>query len=126
VAAVPAGHARHALARMAYTGEDISADDAQQLGLIHRVVPADALEQALEEALKGIRSASPAALAATKRGLNAALLRDGIPAVRRALEDLAPMIVEGDGRTGLDAFASRADVEWPASRVEPDALRSQL
>lgn len=112
VAAVPAGYTRHAMARMAYTGEQISAAEARRLGLVHRCVPVDDLDAALDEALDGIRAASPSALAATKRHLNEALLRDGIPAVRRALEELAPLIVSGDGRTGLDAFARREPVAW--------------
>jgi methylglutaconyl-CoA hydratase len=72
VPAVVAPYLVHAIGaraagRYLLTGERLGAEEACQLGLIHAVLAADALDAEAVRLVAILRSAEPAALAATKR-----------------------------------------------------------
>jgi enoyl-CoA hydratase len=58
---------------LVFTGDLITAQEALQLGLINKVVPADKLKEAVEELIKKIKSKSPIILKLAKLSLNKSL-----------------------------------------------------
>lgn len=113
LAPVPTALSRHGLQRLAFTGEPVGADVARELGLVHQVVADGDLPEAVEHALSRLRRASPAALAATKASLNAALLSTGFPRMRAALQHLAEeLLFTADAQEGLAAFRERREPQW--------------
>lgn len=135
VAAVPYAWPRSTLAALAYTGEPVSAERARSLGLVHEVVPTAELDSAVERALAGVRAGAPDAVAATKAHLNEEMVTHGIPAVRRALETLVDLLVDGNGAAGLASFVQKTQPEWNPdvpggyrelrTRLEKDYVRGE-
>jgi enoyl-CoA hydratase/carnithine racemase len=108
-------YARQALQGLAFTGSQVSGEEARRLGLVHVSVPRPELDSAVAAALDGIRAASPGAVAATKEALNEPLLTDGVPRARRALEKLArELMFSPDGVEDMTAFRERRAPNWTA------------
>lgn len=97
------------------TAERFSAATALELGLVHEVVPADALDAAIARHLKALKAASPAAIAAAK-ALIAAVDR---PLDQTVVQDTARRIadqrVSADGREGVSAFLEKRKPNWGAA-----------
>jgi enoyl-CoA hydratase len=53
-----------------YTGALFPASEAREVGLVTRVVPADQLDEALQQCLRDLKASSMEAIAACKRILN--------------------------------------------------------
>ncbi|MFG1478492.1 enoyl-CoA hydratase-related protein [Xanthobacter sp. V4C-4] len=94
------------------TAERFPAATALALGLVHEVVPAEALDAAIARHLKALRAASPAALAATKdlvravdRPLDAQVIAD---TARR----IADVRASADGKEGVSAFLEKRKAQW--------------
>jgi enoyl-CoA hydratase len=94
------------------TGRSIDAREAERLGLVTRVVPAEAtLESALALAAE-IAAMPPVAVAAAKRVINAAFetsLTQGLADERRAFFDL---FATADQREGMAAFVEKRPPRW--------------
>lgn len=73
------GHAR--ARRMLLTGAPLNARTAADWGLISEAVPSDKLDDAVATLAREVAGFSRAAVTATKRALNAALLRDVVTAM---------------------------------------------
>jgi len=108
--------ARIGLARtlqLLLTGEVIGAKEAEQIGLVDRVVPAAQLPAAVEEVLAKLRDKSRAVLALTRR---AVLDAAGQPfeAALRAVETLyhAELMATEDAHEGLRAFVEKRAPVW--------------
>jgi methylglutaconyl-CoA hydratase len=88
------------------------AAEALRIGLVHRVVPADGLEGAIDEAIGELLKGAPGALAAIKRLPE--LLRSGDPAANRAATTglLAERLASDEGQEGLRAFLERRPPAW--------------
>jgi 2-(1,2-epoxy-1,2-dihydrophenyl)acetyl-CoA isomerase len=93
--------------RLLYTGADLPADEALALGFATSVVEPEALPEAARELAAAVASASPFALARTKRlaltGMSADL-RDHVAATRTAL---AECFASEDHAEGVAAFLER-------------------
>ncbi|HZA66451.1 MAG TPA: enoyl-CoA hydratase/isomerase family protein [Geminicoccaceae bacterium] len=104
--------ARHAT-RLMLTGERISAAEAARLGLVHEVVPAEQLDQAVERVVGELLKGGPAALAAAKR-----LIRDlaGRPIETSLIDDTARRIAAlratPEAREGVGAFLEKRPPRW--------------
>ena len=88
-----------------------AAAEALRIGLVQRVVPADALDAAVEEAVRGLLQCAPGALATIKRipGLisgDADLTRH----ITTAL--LAERLASEEGQEGLRAFLEKRPAAW--------------
>lgn len=98
--------------RYMLTSERFGAAEALRLGLIHRAVPADGLDAAVEEAVSALALGGPAALAETK-ALVAAL---GGLATERVRAETAALIARvrasAEGREGVTSFLEKRKPAW--------------
>jgi len=112
VAAVGLRQAR----RLFLTGETFDAAEAQRIGLLHRVVDADALDASVAATLALLAKAGPAARCEAKR---LALRMGGLDeaAAERIDRDNAALIarlrVSDEGQEGLGAFLDKRAPAWP-------------
>ena len=98
------------------TAERFSAAEALRIGFVHEVVAADALDAKVEQVVKALTSASPAAVGACKR-----LIAD---VAGKAIDDeLVAMTVNGiadirasdEGREGIAAFLQKRKPSWSST-----------
>jgi len=98
------------------TGEHFDAATALQIGLVHQVVTADALDAAVEAQLAWLAKAGPVAAASAKilvREVCAALGdRDGLDRANAGL--IAALRVSEEGQEGLSAFLEKRAPRWAA------------
>lgn len=104
--------------RYMITGENFSARQAWEAGLVHEVTPLDGLDAEVDRLIATLLDASPAAIAATKR-----LLADVVEA---PLEDdvllaatakcIADARVSAEGREGIAAFLEKRMASWRPKR----------
>jgi enoyl-CoA hydratase/carnithine racemase len=108
-ARLPAGLA----AQMIYSGDPISAVEAERCGFVTRLAPDDALEQVADELAQRIARHSAAALRAAKRALRG----PGADVRRAALGQaehayLHDLMDTHDALEGLRAFAEKRQPAW--------------
>lgn len=99
------------------TAERFTAAEAHRVGLVHEVVPADALDAKVDEVLKNILAAAPGAVAESKR-----LLRDvtGQPIddelAAETVRRIAALRASEEGQEGLRAFLEKRKPAWTQVR----------
>ena len=100
-------------ARYMLTAEKFSATQARELGLVHEVVAAAALESQVESLVNSLLAGSPAALAATKR-LLADVVETPVDDVLLAAtaKCIADARVSPEGREGIAAFLEKRAPSW--------------
>ena len=104
-----------AVMRMAFVGrhERLSARRAYELGMISDVVdPSERLRDAAQELAEKIARNSPAAMAATKRALWAALELGLTDACKAGAAELVSMWGHPDQEEGPRAFAEKREPRW--------------
>jgi enoyl-CoA hydratase/carnithine racemase len=98
--------------RLLLLGELLRADEAQALGLLAHVEPADTIDQGVAALCATLRSSAPIALAYAKETVTQAdqlPLADGL----RLEADLAALLqTTDDRRTGLQAFLTRSTAHF--------------
>jgi methylglutaconyl-CoA hydratase len=92
--------------RLFLTGERFDAETALRIGLVHEVVPAAALDEAVERVLYELASAGRHAVREAKR-----LIREG-PRDERTTEVAARLRAGDEGQEGLRAFLERRRPSW--------------
>lgn len=113
IAAIGARHAR----RLFATGEIFDADEAARVGLVHRVVPPNALDAAIDETLALLAKGGPVAQSEAKQ---LALRVGGMTrhgAERNDVENaalIARLRVSAEGQEGLGAFLDKRKPGWTA------------
>ena len=97
--------------RYLLTAEVFDAREALRIGMVHEVVPAEALEEAVSRQLEMLQAGGPRALAGTKK-----LLAGGYDDAK--LRDIVQMAVEQrdtpEAREGMAAFLEKRKPAWPA------------
>jgi methylglutaconyl-CoA hydratase len=103
--------AREATARMLLAAP-FNAGEALRCGLVHRVVPAEELDAAVDEVVADLLRGAPGALATIKRipamlrGLDAAATREATAGL------LAERLASDEAREGLRAFLDKRSAAW--------------
>ena len=95
------------------TAERFTAAEALRIGLVHEVVAADALDVKIDELLKALLGASPAAVRAGKRLIADVAGRDIDAAlIARTVEGIADIRASEEGREGVQAFLQKRKPSW--------------
>jgi methylglutaconyl-CoA hydratase len=100
-------------ARYMLTAEKFTAQRAHELGLVHELARADTLDSTVSSVCNSLLSASPAALAATKK-----LLADVVEApiddvlLAATAKCIADARVSPEGREGIAAFLEKRAPSW--------------
>ena len=89
------------------TGRTVTPAEAERLGMVDRLVPADELEQAVSELAGSLAAGAPLAVAAITRVVNDGLDRPLPEALDRELEELAALFASEDAREGMTAALER-------------------
>ena len=89
------------------TGRTVTPAEAERLGMVDRLVPADEFEQAVAELAGGLAAGAPLAVAAITRVVNDGLDRPLPEALDRELEELAALFASEDAREGMTAFTDK-------------------
>jgi enoyl-CoA hydratase/carnithine racemase len=97
---------------MVLTGDIISAAEAQRLGLVNKVVPADQLEEATLELAKKLAAKSPLALRAGKAGLYGMQDVPYTQALQALSDRFAALCCTEDAEEGVKAFLDKRTPEW--------------
>lgn len=112
---VVAAMGERASRRYFLTAERFGAVEAHRLGLVHEVVPADGLEQAVAAVLARLKEGGPSAQVAAKDLVFAVSRR---PADETVIRDTAVRIAairaSEEGREGLAAFLGKREPSWRA------------
>lgn len=95
------------------TAERFAADEAHRLGLVHRVVAADALAAAVADTLARLAEGGPAAQAAAKE-LIAGVTRPepGVDVLDWTAQRIAAVRASDEGREGVGAFLEKRKPRW--------------
>jgi len=94
------------------TGTRFSAARAREIGLVHAVVPAAALDETVERYVSEFLSAGPEAVAAAKgliRHVSGLSIEEAMPSTAEAL---AKRRVSKEGQEGLKAFLEKRQPKW--------------
>jgi methylglutaconyl-CoA hydratase len=95
------------------TAERFDAAEARRIGLVHEVVPPDALDARVDALVRSLCSAGPSAVAAAKRLVHdvaEAPLDDAL--VARTVEAIADIRASAEGREGVQSFLQKRKPQW--------------
>lgn len=95
------------------TAERFTAAEAQRIGFVHEVVAADALDAKVDELLKALTGASPAAVRACKQLVADVAGREIDEAlIAKTVEGIADIRASDEGREGVQAFLHKRKPSW--------------
>lgn len=97
---------------MLLTGNPISAREAEQAGLVNRVVPAERLAQETRELARQVAAASPCVIALGKKAFYQQLPLDRPAAYAVAQEVMVENAMAPQAREGIDAFLEKRPPRW--------------
>jgi enoyl-CoA hydratase/carnithine racemase len=89
------------------TGRTVTPTEAERLGMVDRLAPADEFDQAVADLAAGLAAGAPLAVAAITRVVNDGLERPLDDALDRELEELAALFASEDAREGMTAFTEK-------------------
>ena len=111
VVVLPKLGVHHAM-RLFLTGERFGAEEAVRYQLIHRAVPADALESSVQQEIDALALGGPRALAEAKRLLRRIPRLSVDDGFRYAEEKIAELFASEEAAEGMAAFAGRRPPSW--------------
>jgi enoyl-CoA hydratase/carnithine racemase len=98
--------------QMLLTGDPIDAATALEWGLVNQVVPADALEPAVQALVDAIARSSPYTVATGKRAFYSQVDRTEDAAYERCAPVMAENALAHDAQEGMSAFLEKRDPVW--------------
>jgi methylglutaconyl-CoA hydratase len=101
--------------RLFLTGERISAEEAMQVGMVHKVVPSKQLDAALKKEIENLLSSGSQAMAASKQIIAQHAVLDGVAFQKYVSERIADLRVGDEGQEGLQAFLEKRSPNWVTS-----------
>ena len=97
---------------MGLTGELISTQEAERLGIINQVVPQDKLDEAAIELAQRIADKSPLAILMGRRNFYACADMNYIQGLEHSLETLITLAATEEAREGIKAFLEKRQPRW--------------
>jgi len=94
------------------TGEIFKAAEAKAIGLVHEVVPGEALDGAVARVSDAISGNGPRAVAAAKQLIREALALRRDDAIENAVRTIAALRASPEGQEGLGAFLEKRRPAW--------------
>jgi methylglutaconyl-CoA hydratase len=104
-------HERHAR-ELLLLGELVDADRAAAMGLVTRVVPAESLDAAVDQAIAQVLQGAPSALKLTKAWLDALWHHPLEQDVEQALQLHVRVLTANDAHEGMRAFLEKRPPAW--------------
>ena len=105
---IGASHAR----ALFLTGERFDAERALRIGLVHRVVNAAELDDAIDETLRQLRSSGPEAVRECKKLIRFVVSNELADAIPYTIESIATRRVSQEGQGGMSAFLNKHKAPW--------------
>jgi methylglutaconyl-CoA hydratase len=94
------------------SGTRFTAERAQQIGLVHTLVPAADLDEAVQEHVDLFLKAAPSAIRATKRLLTDVFGRRPADVLALTVDNIANQRVSAEGQEGMRAFLEKRRASW--------------
>ncbi|EWG06953.1 MAG: Enoyl-CoA hydratase/isomerase [Candidatus Aramenus sulfurataquae] len=91
--------------RLAMLGEEIGAEEAKRIGLIHSY---GNVEEETKKVVAALSSFAPTSLAVMRRNIFA----DSLQVLDRVFDDLISQVVSDDARNGINAFLAKLKPSW--------------
>jgi methylglutaconyl-CoA hydratase len=108
LAKIGTSHAR----ALFFTAERFSAERALEIGLVHVVVPYDALDGEVDRLVRELKSSAPAAIARAKLLIATVPTLAPDDAMQFTAETIAALRVSPEGQEGLHAFLEKRKASW--------------
>lgn len=96
------------------TGVRFSAERAREIGLVHEVVPAAQLDEAVERRVRDVLSSGPRAVAAAKALIRAISGANPTDVIGLTTSTIAAQRVSAEGQEGMLAFLEKRKPGWTA------------
>jgi enoyl-CoA hydratase/carnithine racemase len=97
---------------MMATGQSVMPDEAERLGMVDRLVPADELIDQVTEVATTVARGAPLAIAATKRAVHEGVDLPLAEGLKIELDALAPLFASEDGQEGMTAFLEKRSPDY--------------
>lgn len=98
------------------TAERFSAAEAHRIGFVHEVVAADELDAKVDDLLKALTGASPAAVRACKQLITDVAGREiDDTLIAKTVQSIANIRASDEGRKGVQAFLQKRKPSWVAN-----------
>jgi len=94
------------------SGTRFTAERAQQIGLVHTLVPAGELDEAVQQHVHLFLKAAPSAIRATKRLLTDVYGRRPADVLALTVDNIANQRVSAEGQEGMRAFLEKRRASW--------------
>jgi enoyl-CoA hydratase/carnithine racemase len=89
------------------TGRTVTPEEAERLGMVDRLVPADELDATVSKLAEGLAAGAPLAVAAVKRAVHDGLEQPPAGGLAVELEQIAPLFASKDAHEGMTAFTEK-------------------
>ncbi|MGY2084430.1 enoyl-CoA hydratase-related protein [Blastococcus sp. SYSU DS0539] len=100
--------------RYALTGERFDASEARRIGLVHEVVPEEALDRRVDDVVAQLLRNGPAAMRTTKRIIGRFSHGGGLddPVLEQLARDHCSARISDEARRGFEAFLAGNSPDW--------------
>jgi len=105
----------HAAKELIFTGKMISADEAQALGMVNQVCPADTLMEQVQKTAQTIASRGRVSLRAAKQAVNRGMNVDIVTGCQIEVEAFSLCMASPDAKEGTSAFLEKRKAEFKGS-----------